>query len=80
MAKATESNTEFNEDLALVMGERQLRLRCFEMSLQIKQQESMHRFQMWTQTGRNGEMPELHTMDEVFDHASSVYEFISTVE
>jgi hypothetical protein len=77
---ATESTTDFNEDLAIVMSERQLRLRCFEMSLQIKQQESMHRFQMWTQTGRNGEMPELHTMDEVFDHATSVFDFISSAE
>ena len=40
----------------------------------------MHRFQMWTQTGRKGDMPELHTMEEVFDHAASVYDFISTVE
>jgi len=80
MATATETTTDFNEDLALVMGERQLRLRCFEMSLQIKQQESMHRFQMWNQTGKQGDAPELHTMDEVFDHATSVYDFISAVE
>jgi|TARA_R110000824_G_scaffold139096_1_gene304066 hypothetical protein len=73
---ATESTTDFNEDLALVMAERQMRLRCFEMSLQIKQQESMHRFQMWNQTGKQGDSPELHTMDEVFDHATTVYDFI----
>jgi|TARA_R110002074_G_C12408369_1_gene654797 hypothetical protein len=76
MATATESTTDFNEDLALVMAERQMRLRCFEMSLQIKQQESMHRFQMWNQTGKQGDSPELHTMDEVFDHATTVYDFI----
>jgi hypothetical protein len=46
------------------------------MSLQIKQQESMHRFQMWNQTGKQGDSPELHTMDEVFDHATTVYDFI----
>jgi hypothetical protein len=79
MATTTEATDNMNDTMT-EFSEKNLRLRCFEMSLQIKQQESMHRFQMWTQTGRNGEMPELHTMDEVFDHASSVYEFISTVE
>ena len=41
------TTTEMTDTMAEV-GEKNLRLRCFEMSLQIKQQESMHRFQMWT--------------------------------
>ena len=74
------ATTTTETDVMAYLNEKSLRLRCFEMSLQIKQQESMHRFQMWTQTGRKGDMPELHTMEEVFDHAASVYDFISTVE
>jgi hypothetical protein len=31
---------------------------------------------MWNQTGKQGDSPELHTMDEVFDHATTVYDFI----
>jgi len=75
MATTTELDT--TETLMAETTEKQLRLRCFEMSLQIKQQESMHRFQMWNQTGKNGEAPALHTMDDVFEYANSVYDFIS---
>jgi len=76
----TDTDTLDEKAFLATSSEKSLRLRCFEMSLQIKQQESMHRFQMWTQTGRKGDMPELHTLEEVFDQASSVYEFISDIE
>ena len=56
----------------------QLKLRCFEISLQIRQQESMHRIQAWQHLGRNGDAPTLHTRDEVYEDAARLYDFVST--
>tara|TARA_B100000287_G_scaffold283036_1_gene266703 strand:- start:124 stop:351 length:228 start_codon:yes stop_codon:yes gene_type:complete len=74
------TTTTTETDVMAELNDKTLRLRCFEMSLQIKQQESMHRFQMWNQTGKQGEAPELHTMDDVFAYANEVYDFITDVE
>tara|TARA_R100000458_G_C8221673_1_gene205837 strand:+ start:131 stop:349 length:219 start_codon:yes stop_codon:yes gene_type:complete len=63
-----------------VSTDRQLKLRCFEISLQIRQQESMHRIQAWQHLGRNGEPPQLHTRDEVYEDAARLYDFVSEDE
>ena len=68
------------ESATRVSSQDELKLRCFELSLQIKQQESMHRFQMWNQAGKQGEMPDLHTKEEVYEDAQGLYDFISDTE
>jgi hypothetical protein len=72
--------TTLKETATRVSSKDELKLRCFELSLQIKQQESMHRFQMWNQAGKQGDMPDLHTREEVYEDAQSLYDFISETE